>query len=86
MSHRINMETICQEIGVPRKQIKETKRADRFKVIVHRAWLLCLVKEKCVAKFPCHPGFDEWPTSEDGCGRDWTLTYFAVSLNEFCSI
>lgn len=74
------MESICQEIGVPRKQIKKTKRSDRFIVIVHRAWLSCLVQEKCVAKFPSHPGFDEWPTTDDGCGRDWTRTYFVVSI------
>lgn len=80
--HRIDMESICQEIGVARKQIKETKRSDRFIVIVHRAWLSCLVQEKCVAKFPCHPGFDEWPTSDGGCGRDWTMTYFVVSSFE----
>lgn len=79
------MESICQEIGVPRKQIKETKRIDRHVVIVHRAWLSCLVQEKCVAKFPCHPGFDEWPTTDDGCGRDWTLTYFVVSALSFDS-
>lgn len=71
------MDVICQELGIPRKQIKETKRLGRFIVIVHKAWLKGLVKENILTKFPTHPGFDEWPNVES-IGRDWTLTYFTV--------
>lgn len=80
------MDSICQEIGVPRKQIKETKRSDRFIVIAHKSWLKCLVQEKCVVKFPTHPGFDEWPTNSESLGCDWSLCYFAVSFYKFVLI
>lgn len=72
------MDTICQELGIPRKQIKDTKRLGRFIVIVHKAWLKCLVKENILTKFPAHPGFDEWPSNAESIGQDWTLTYFTV--------
>lgn len=72
------MDVICQELSIPRKQIKETKRPGRFIVIVHKSWLKSLVKENILAKFPTHPGFDEWPSSADSIGREWTLTYFTV--------
>lgn len=74
------METICQELGIPRKQIKETKRSDRFIVIVHKSWLKCLSQQNSVAKFPIHPGFDEWPNNEENIKQDWSLTYFTVKL------
>lgn len=76
------MDVICQELGIPWKQIKQTKRLGRFIVIVHKAWLKCLVKENVLSKFPFHPGFDEWPSNADMKNRefeDWTLTYFNVS-------
>lgn len=73
------MDTIYQEIGVPRKQIRETQRSDRFIVITNRSWIKCLIQQKQIAKFPCHPGFDEWPTKNDDLGNDWCLTYFVVS-------
>lgn len=72
------MDVICQELGIPRKQIKETKRLGRFIVIVHKSWLKCLVKESILSKFHIHPGFDEWPNNADSLGPDWTLTYFTV--------
>lgn len=74
------MEALCQELGVPRKQIRETIKSDRLTVIVHQSWLKCLIEQKRVAKFPIHPGFDEWPTGEDGLGNGWKLTYFTVML------
>lgn len=72
------MDVICQELGIPRKQIKDTKRLGRFIVIVHKSWLKCLVKDNLISKFPVHPGFDEWPSTKESIGRDWTLTYFTV--------
>lgn len=74
------MDVICQELGIPRKQIKETKRLNRFIVIVHKAWLKCLVKENILTKFPTHPGFDEWPSNAESIGHEWTLTYFTVCI------
>lgn len=73
------MDSICQEIGIPKKQIKETKKPDRYIVIVHKSWLKCLMQQKRVPKFPIHDGFDEWPSSENGLGHAWTLTYVTVS-------
>lgn len=73
------MDAICQELGVPRKQIKETKRLNRYIVIVHKSWLKSLVQESVFSVFPIHPGFDEWPNNEENIGKDWSLTYFTVS-------
>lgn len=75
------MEALCQELGIPRKQIKETKRPDRYIVIVHKSWLKCLVQQKCVNSFRVHPGFDEWPTNDE-IGQDWSLTFFTVGSIE----
>lgn len=72
------MDTISQELGIPRKQIKDTKRADRFIVVAHKIWLKCLLQENSLTKFPIHPGFDEWPINAESIGRDWSLTYFTV--------
>lgn len=74
------MDAICQELGIPRKQIKETKRPHRFIVIVHKSWLKSLVQDSVFSAFPNHPGFDEWPTNEESIGKDWSLTYFTVTL------
>lgn len=74
------MEAICRELGIPRNQIKETKCSNRFLVIVHKSWLKCLLQQSSVSKFPSHPGFDEWPTSEE-IGEDWTLAYFTVNFS-----
>lgn len=73
------MDSICQEIGIPKKQIKETKKPDRFVAIVNKSWLKCLVQQKRLAKFPIHNGFDEWPASENSLGHAWTLAYITVS-------
>lgn len=72
------MDVICQELGIPRKQIKETKRLDRFIVIVHKSWLKCLVQDSNFTKFRIHPGFDEWPNNEESIGQDWSMSYFTV--------
>lgn len=73
-----SMENICQELGIPWKQIKETRKLNRFIVIVHKSWLRCLVQDNKLAKFPIHPGFDEWPNNERSIGKDWSLVYFTV--------
>lgn len=73
------MEALCQELGIPRKQIKETKHPDRYIVIAHKSWLQCLITKNSVSPFHVHPGFDEWPNSEE-IGQDWSLTYFMVNL------
>lgn len=72
------MEALCQELGIPRKQIKETKYSDRYIVIVHKSWLQCLITQNSVSPFHIHPGFDEWPNSDE-IGQDWALTYFTVN-------
>lgn len=72
------MDTISQELGIPSKQIKDTKRPDRFIVVAHKTWLRCLYQENSLTKFPIHPGFDEWPINEESIGRDWSFTYFTV--------
>lgn len=72
------MDSISQELGIPRKQIKDSKRPDRYIVVTHRAWLRCLLQDNSLTKFPVHPGFDEWPINEESIGRDWCLTYFTV--------
>lgn len=79
------MDTLCQELGIPRKQIKGTKRLNRFIVVVHKNWLKSLVQENNVSKFPTHPGFEEWPNNEESMGEDWSLAYFTV-ITVFFSI
>lgn len=74
------MEVLCQELGVPRKQIRETNKSDRLMVIVHQSWIKCLVEQKRVAKFPVHAGFGEWPDGDTDLGNSWKLTYFMVNL------
>lgn len=73
------MDALCQELSIPKKQIKETKRSDRFLVIVHKTWQKNLVQQNCVNTFQVHPGFDEWP-NKDEIGQDWSLTYFTVEI------
>lgn len=77
------MDVICQELGIPHKQIKETKRPNRFIVVSHKAWLRCLIQENCLTKIPIHPGpLDEWPNNESQIDEpDWSLTYFMVIKN-----
>lgn len=72
------MEALIQELGIPRKHIRETNKPDRFVVIVHKSWLKYLIEQKRVAKFPVHLGFDEWPAVDDGLGHSWKLIYFTV--------
>lgn len=71
------MDTLCQELGIPRKQIKETKHPNRFIIVANKNWLKCMVQENIVSKFPAHPGFEEWPNNES-IGQDWSLAYFMV--------
>lgn len=72
------MEALCQELGIPRKQIKKTKHPDRYIVIAHKSWLQCLITQNSVSPFHVHPGFDEWPNIEE-IGQDWSLTYVMVN-------
>lgn len=77
------MDALCQELGIPRKQIKETKCLNRFIVVAHKSWLKCLVQENTVSKFPSHPGFDEWPNNENCIEEDWSLVYTTVIQHQF---
>lgn len=73
------MDALFQELGIPRKQIKETKSSNRFIVVAHKKWLKCLLQEKNVSKFFSHPGFDEWPNNEKSLGQDWSMVYIMVT-------
>lgn len=77
------MDSVWQELTIPRKQIRETKRRDRFIVITHRSWLKSLLQKNVVSKFPVHPGFEEWPINEESIGQDWSLAYFNVIYTIF---
>lgn len=80
------MDSLNQDLGIPRKQVRETKKPHRFIVICHKSWLKCLMQQKRVGKFPIHSGFDEWPASEKTLGHAWTMAYFAVSRFDLVSI
>lgn len=75
------MDTICQELGIPRKQIKSTKVVDRYLIAVHKSWLQCLLVQKKLAEFPIYLGADEWPAGGKYSSHAWTNVYISVKHN-----
>ncbi|KAL7044856.1 hypothetical protein ACKWTF_002080 [Chironomus riparius] len=72
------MEYICQELSIPRKQIKETNTKNRFKCIVHKNFLKVLVKSKKIVNARTYPGaIDEWPQTKD-LGSNWEQVYLVA--------
>lgn len=76
------MDSICLELGIPRKQIKETKYQDRYILLAHKSWLHCLIKYKKLIDFPIFMGLEEWP-SNDAVNEysSWTTIYINVIEN-----
>lgn len=74
------MEYICQELSIPRKQIKETNTKNRFKCIVQKNFLKVLIKSKKIINVKTYPGvIDEWPQSKD-FGTSWEQIYLVVCV------
>lgn len=72
------MDYICQELNIPRKQIKETGVKNRFKCIVHKSFLKTLVKCKKISGIRLYPSpLDEWPKLTE-LGSNWELIYLVV--------
>lgn len=81
MHEREKMDLICQELGIPKKQIKETSNRDRFIVVVKKSWLKNIVQTGKIGEFVTHPaGFDEWPGFGCNVGYSWTKVYIHVSF------
>lgn len=72
------MEYICQELNIPRKQIKDSGLKNRFKCIVHKSFLKILVKSKKIAAIRVYPNpLDEWPRPNE-LGSNWEQIYLVV--------
>lgn len=72
------MEYICQELNIPRKQLKETTIKNRFKCIIHKNFLKTLTKTKKILNVRTYPGvIDEWPQTKD-LGINWEQIYLVV--------
>lgn len=83
------MMELIQELGIPKKQIKETHHPDRFIVITKKTWLKTLANNSKVSEFPVHPDLDEWSLNTNSLTYSWTKVYFQVikkfsQLNVFC--
>lgn len=80
------MDYICQELNIPRKQIKDSGVKNRFKCIVHKSFLKILVKSKKIAGVRVYPNaLDEWPRSNE-LGSNWEQIYLVVRKNSDSSI
>lgn len=72
------METVSNELNIPKKQIKETNTKNRFILIAHRKFLQNLVKNKKLSNFRVYPGvIDEWPSTKE-LGNAWEQIYLVV--------
>lgn len=70
------MDTLCNDLGIPKNQIKNTKTTNRFIVLASKSWLKFLVKHKKVIDFPIYES-DQWPDYE----KPWMIVNFCVSFN-----
>lgn len=73
------MDIICQELSIPRKQIKETKIKDRFIILTKKSWLQLLIQNGKFSDFPVYNGLDEWPSYDNNIGHNWCKVYINVS-------
>lgn len=73
------MDVICQELNIPRKQIKETKVSDRFIILTKKSWLQLLIQNGKFSDFPVYNGLDEWPSYDNNIGHTWCKVYINVS-------
>lgn len=72
------MEAICNELGVPKKQIQCDRASNRYILIVKKLWLKNLAQFGRVGEFPVHPGLDEWPNVRCNIGNSWCKTHIQV--------
>lgn len=77
----MTMESLCLELGIPRRHIKETKCPYRFTVLCHKSWLKCLLDKHKLIDFPSHLQLDDWPTSTGtNIGHAWSTVHLCVSV------
>lgn len=76
------MDSICEDLGIPRQQIKETNCSDRFIIFAHKSWLKCLLKKKKIIEFPIHSNIIDWHDWHRtvNVGHPWTTVHITVSL------
>lgn len=72
------MEVICQELNIPKKQIKETTAKNRYICIAHKNFLRNLVKHKKLGYFHHYPHtIDDWPQQKE-LEPSWEHIYLVV--------
>lgn len=76
------MDAICEDLFIPRQQIKETKCSDRFIIFTHKSWLKYLLKKKKIIEFPIYTNIVDWNDwqKSTNIGHPWTTAYITVSL------
>ncbi|XP_053697795.1 WD repeat-containing protein 81 [Sabethes cyaneus] len=72
------MEAIVQDLNIPRRQIRETRRPNRFQLLTHKSWLKNISQGgKVPAEFPvCNIDTLEWPATDSG--SVWSRVYISV--------
>lgn len=70
------MDTLCEELDISKKQIRETQNTERFIVTIHKLWLKTLIQSgKILADTPKY--------TETVQAKSWTTVYITVSCIHF---
>lgn len=75
------MEVLCNELGIPTKQIQYDRVSHRYILIVKKSWIKDLVLFGRVGEFPVHPRLDEWPNLRCNIGSSWCKTHIQVKYS-----
>ncbi|KAF5295182.1 hypothetical protein FQR65_LT10570 [Abscondita terminalis] len=72
------METLVEELGIPKRYIKTTSAEDKFIVLVHKSWLKSLLKYSKLTEFTEKAKLDSWSELDDDVGLGWTKIFIRV--------
>ncbi|XP_055382745.1 WD repeat-containing protein 81 [Condylostylus longicornis] len=70
------METVCEEIGIPKAHLKETLSSDRFLLTVNKNWLKLLKLDKKIYDFPTYKSNERKILPE--LGHPWIKTFIQI--------
>lgn len=71
------MDTLCEELDISKKQIRETQNTERFIVTIHKLWLKTLIQSgKILADTLKY-------TETVQTAKSWTTVYITVSCIHF---
>ncbi|KAJ8975302.1 hypothetical protein NQ317_011644 [Molorchus minor] len=71
------METIFEELGIPKKYLKKTNTEDRYIALVHKSWLKSLVKHMKLTEFLEKTRLEAWPMTEEEVGLSWIKIFIS---------